>query len=74
MMSLWKIIRNLMAILGVVCLFGAMGTSDYYAVELGQAEPSFVGRYLVIGIVLMLPLLASALYEMYIEGRKDHVD
>ena len=74
MISLWKIIRNLLAILGALYLLGAVGASDYHVIELGQAEPSFVGRNLVIGIVLMLPLLASVLYEMYKEGRDDHVD
>lgn len=74
MMSIWKIIRNLLAILGAIFLLGAIGASDYHVVELGQAEPSSVTTNIIIGVALLLPLLAHILYEMYKEGRDDHVD
>ena len=74
MMSMWKIIRNLSAILGAVFLMGAVGTSDYYTIELGQTEPSSVYRNLIIGFILVLPLLVNTIYDMYKEGKEDDVD
>ena len=74
MMSIWKIIRNLSAILGGLFLMGAVGTSDYYTMELGQAEPSSVYHNLIIGFVLILPLLVNTIYDMYKEGKTDDVD
>jgi hypothetical protein len=70
MMSLWKIIRNLSAIAGLIMLMGAVGTSDYYVVELEQAAPSYLNRNIVIGIALMLPMVIHLFYEMYKEGKE----
>lgn len=70
MMSLWKIIRNLSAIAGLIMLMGAVGTSDYYVVELEQAAPSYCNRNIIIGIALMLPMVIHLFYEMYKEGKE----
>lgn len=71
MISLWKIIRNLSAIAGLIMLMGAVGTSDYYVVELEQVAPSYCNRNIVIGIVLLLPMVIHQFVEMYREGRQD---
>lgn len=71
MMSLWKIIRNLSAIAGLIMLMGAVGTSDYYVVELEQIAPSYCNRNIIIGIALMLPMVIHLFYEMYKEGSKE---
>lgn len=71
-MSLWKIIRNLSAIAGLILIFGSVSTSDYYVVELGRTAPSYCDRNLIIGIVLILPMIIHLLVEMYKEGREDN--
>ena len=71
MMSLWKIIRNLSAIAGLIMLMGAIGTSDYYVIELEQMAPSYCNRNIIIGIALMLPMIIHVFYEMYKEGSKE---
>ena len=73
MISLWKIIRNLSAIAGLILLMGSVGTSDYYAMELECAAPSYVTTNLVIGIVLMLPMVIHLLVEMHKEGKQDNL-
>lgn len=73
MISLWKIIRNLSAIGGFGLLFCTVSTSDFYILELGQAEPSWIGRNLVIGIIMLLPMLVHVIVETYMEGRQDDV-
>ena len=70
-MSLRKIIRNLLAIAGLIMLMGAIGTSDYYVIELEQVAPSYCNRNIVIGIALMLPMVIHLFYEMYKEGKKN---
>lgn len=74
MISMWKIIRNLSAIAGLVLLMGSVGASDYYVIELGQTAPSYCDRNLIIGIVLLLPTIIHLLVEMYKEGGEDNVD
>lgn len=56
MNSLWRIVRTLLAVVGMVMVFGAVGRSDYYVMELGQREPSSVWTTIVIGVVMMLPM------------------
>lgn len=73
MISLWKIIRNLSAIAGLILLFGSVGTSDYYAMELECAAPSYVNTNLVIGIVLILPMIIHLIIEMCKEGNQDNL-
>ena len=52
---LWKIVRNIMGVVGFVLVLGGVSTSDYYVIELGQPEPSSVGRMIFIGLMLMVP-------------------
>ena len=54
---LWKIVRTTMAIVGGFMVMGGVGTSDYYVLELGQAEPSSVWSTIFIGLLLMIPTL-----------------
>lgn len=57
MNSLWKVVRPLMAIVGGILIFGAVGRSDYYLLELKQPEPSSVWTTIFIGLLLMVPTL-----------------
>lgn len=67
MKSAWRIIRNLMAVAGGILMFGGVGTSDYYLIEMGQAEPAYVWPYIFVGAAMMCPALFSMLYAMYKE-------
>lgn len=73
MISLWKIIRNLSAIAGLIMLMGAISTSDYYVIELGQVAPSYCNRNIIIGILLLLPMIIHLIAEMCLEGKKDDI-
>lgn len=74
MISMWKIVRNLLAICGAVSIYGAISTSDYYVIELGQVEPAYIKTQIIVGTVLLIPFVLHVLYEMYKEGRRDNVD
>lgn len=54
---LWKIVRTTMTIVGGFMVMGGVSTSDYYVLELGQAEPSSVWSTIFIGLLLMIPTL-----------------
>lgn len=69
MNSLWKIVRTLMTVIGGILVFGAVGTSDYYVLELGQPEPSSVWTTIVIGIVMMLPFFTHMVYQIIKENQ-----
>lgn len=69
---LWKTIRTLMAIVGVILIFGAVGTSDYYVLELGQAEPPSVLSTILIGVLMTFPLLGELVYK-YMKGESTDV-
>ena len=71
MMSLWKIIRNLSAIMGLILLMGAIGTSDYYIIELGTFEPAYVKTQMLVGVLMIVPAIIGLLYEMYKEGKRN---
>jgi hypothetical protein len=71
MKSLWKIARNISAIAGAIMIFGAISTSDYYVIELEQAQPAFVSRNLIIGALLMLPWVLNLIYNAYKENNKN---
>ena len=62
MMSLWKVVRNALAVLGFLCIFLAVSTSDYYVIELGQADPSYIWYWFIAGCVLMLPAVGHLVY------------
>ena len=71
MMSLWKIIRNLSAIAGLIMLMGAVGEQDRYTLALRQAAPAHSNTTMIIGIVLILPMIIHLLIEMYKEGKSE---
>lgn len=73
MISMWKIIRNLLAICGAVSIFGAVSTSDFYVIELGRTEPSYIGTQLIVGCILVIPFVLHVLYDIYKEGTEDDV-
>ena len=50
-----KLISNTAAITGLFCLFCAVGTSDYYTMELCRPEPASVNRLILIGLILLIP-------------------
>ena len=61
MLSIKKFLRIAMAVMGGFLIFAGVGTSDYYTIELGQAEPQSVWHMIVIGALLMLPSLIHAI-------------
>lgn len=63
MRCLWKIVRTLLGVAGAVLIFGAVGTSDYYVMQLGQPEPSNVGTIITIGLAMMMPMIIHAIYK-----------
>ena len=50
-----KIASILMAVIGTILVFGAIGSCDYYTLELGQETPLEVWTTMRTGIVLMIP-------------------
>lgn len=60
---LWKIVRNIMAIVGTLLIFGSVGTSDYYVMELGQPEPANFWPTIVVGFILITPTIIHAIRE-----------
>ena len=71
MLSLCKILRNLLGVSGLGLIFLSVSTSDYYVLELGCAEPAYVGRLMITGALMMLPLLVHSLYHLWLEGKED---
>lgn len=67
MKSAWRIIRGLLAVSGGILAFGAVGTSDYYLIEMGQSEPAHVWTYMLIGAAMMCPAIFCMFYTMYKE-------
>ena len=61
MKSLWNAIRTIMAAIGIILVFGGIGASDYYVMELEQTEPSCVWKMIVAGLILLLPSVVHAL-------------
>lgn len=69
MKFIMKFIWGAMAIIGAFMMFGAVGTSDYYVIELGQSEPAFVWRTAIIGCIMMVP---ATIYLIKKETDEDH--
>ena len=60
---LFKWIRNLMAVVGAIMIYGGIGNVDYYTAELGQKEPTVTWWIICIGVVLMLPTMINFLHK-----------
>ena len=71
MISVWKIIRNLLAIIGAITIYGTIGTSDYYVIELGSVAPAYVKTQIIVGVLMILPMVLHVFYELYKEGKND---
>lgn len=52
-----KKLFKVMAAIGAALTFGAIGTTDYYLLELKQTFPTLIWVQLIVGIVLMMPVL-----------------
>lgn len=50
-----KIASILLAVVGSVMVFGAVGSCDYYTLELGQETPMKVWTTMRTGLILMIP-------------------
>ena len=68
MIYLWKIFKGLSAFIGFILVFGAVGSSDYYLLELGQPEPEGIWKTATFGVILMLPLVVSMICKAIKEG------
>lgn len=73
MRYLWNIIRNIMGVVGFILIYGAVGTSDYYVLEMGVAEPPSVGRMLLIGVLLLIPTVLHGFYIYLKECEEEDV-
>lgn len=60
---LWRIVRNIMAVVGGFLVYVGVSTSDYYVIELGQPEPASAWRIIFIGLMLMVPTLVHAVFK-----------
>ena len=61
MKPIFKILTTVMAVIGSLLVYGGISTSDYYIIELGQAEPTYVWRAVAIGVLLILPAVIRAI-------------
>lgn len=71
MIYLWRIFKGISAVIGFILVFGAVGTSDYYLLELGQPEPEGIWKTATLGVMLMLPLVVSMIYKAIKEGEEN---
>ena len=69
---IWKLIRGLMAMLGGIMVITGVSTSDYYVMELGVTEPSYVWWMIGIGLMLVLPAIAFSIYAEVKENNDVH--
>lgn len=69
--SIWKTLRTLMTIGGLVLMFLAVSTSDYYVLELGCSEPAYVWNYMLVGALMFAPALIHSIYELWLEGKDE---
>ena len=63
MKPLWNVMRTTMAVIGCLLVYGGISTSDYYVIELGQAEPSGIRETIAIGLILILPSMIHVFRE-----------
>ena len=60
---LWKIVRNMMALVGAILIYLAASTSDLYLYELGELEPYYIKYMILWGIMLMIPAVLHKISE-----------
>lgn len=61
----WNYIRNILGAVGLFFIIGGVGTSDYYALELGTTEPTGLWLKIVLGLVLVTPSIIHIIKENY---------
>jgi hypothetical protein len=74
MKHLFRKTRILMGVIGFVLIYCGISTSDYYALELGQAEPDYVWNMINAGIMLLIPsfihlIVKGMVGERYVQNR-----
>lgn len=68
MKAIWKLFWKLSALSGMVLIVCSVSLSDYYVLEMGMDEPSFIWRNLVIGALLLAPMMVQVLIDLAKEG------
>lgn len=68
----WRIIRRMSAIAGLIILILAVGTSDFYVLELGQHEPGSVWFYIFAGLTMMAPQYVHTIRRAFAEEKKQY--
>ena len=63
-----KTLSNIMAVIGGLMVYGAIGTSDFYVLQLHQREPDHVWFMVAVGVLMMAPLT----YRLISESRKEN--
>ena len=74
MINACRIICYLLAFLGFIVLLGAIGTSDFYIIELEQTDPEYVWTWVKVGVTMMIPMAVSVCLDLWKEGKQDNVD
>ncbi len=60
---IWAFIRGLMGLMGAICIYIGVSTSDYYNMELGIEEPAYVWWVIWVGLSLIIPAIAFSIFE-----------
>lgn len=68
---LWKCVRSIMAVIGIVLVYLSASTSDYYVLTLKEPEPGFVLPTMLAGAALMLPMIIPIIREYLKEEHDD---
>lgn len=58
---MWRLLRNMAAVVGAMMVLGAAGTDEFYANELRTMSPENLDFELAIGLLLLIPLLIHIL-------------
>lgn len=62
------LLKHVCSVAGVICILGAIGTSDFYTIELHQPVPANVGTTLLVGVLLLIPGIISFMKGTYHEN------
>lgn len=69
-----RFVANTLAVIGGVIIYGAIGTTDLYSLELRTKAPADAWEAFVLGGLLVLPLVVRMLCEALTRGGNNHVD